>query len=274
MLLGGRCADQRRDGAWLGRSRLSSGSSRISSRGRRTSAWAISRRCCSPPETAGRSGARVGRRPDELDRLARPRSPRAARRSGSAPAMRPSRPRRTRSMPRIALRGIEAAALGQVADLAGGLPGAPPSTDAAARGRAAVPRSDLHQRGLADPVGPEQRDELPLRDRRSPRRSRPRARRRRAAPSHDRDHRGSKPASPHVEAGARGRRWGARYRPSRRCSAAAGSCSWATCHSWKVAEAGREGLGDGGHRYAGSPWRAAAPPARRGSRSGSCRHTP
>src|SRR5665213_3046578 len=37
--------------AWLGRSRLSRGSSNRSRRGRRTRAWAIRSRCCSPPDT-------------------------------------------------------------------------------------------------------------------------------------------------------------------------------------------------------------------------------
>ena len=113
--------------AWLGRSRPSSGSSRMSTAGRARapgrSAAAAARR-----PRPGRPGGprRRRRRPARWRRRhgGPPRGAGARRDPGSGRPQRwPSRPRRTMSTPAHAQRGVEAAPLRQVADLVAGLAG-------------------------------------------------------------------------------------------------------------------------------------------------------
>ena len=148
---------------WLGRSRLSSGSSRISSRGRLTSACAISSRCCSPPESVPIGRARVGARADQLE------SPRSTR---SPPARRSGSPQRAPSSP--SLHEVDAADPG-CRRRSGGAAAGSRSARFRAPGRAPehrrlAPRerqlSEQHpqQRRLARPVRSEDRRELPRGD--------------------------------------------------------------------------------------------------------------
>ena len=145
-------------------------------RGSRTSACAISSRCCSPPDSSP-----IGRGRSRWRRPARsPRRPgRASARCRSRAALRD----RDRDAPAGAVepephevdpadpgRGVEAVALGEVADRAARLGRRAAEHGDRARLERDQPEDHPHQRRLAGAVGPEHGDELPAADRAARRR--------------------------------------------------------------------------------------------------------
>src|SRR5664280_990554 len=146
--------------AWLGRSRLSRGSSSRSSRGRRTSACAISSRCCSPPDTS--PIGRCAYEPAPTSSITSSTRRRWARRSAKSqappgigrPQRSPSLPNRTTSMPRIRRLGSKFLLWGRYPISRPVLPGGPPRTVAVPSVRGTVPRIALTRVDFPDPLGP------------------------------------------------------------------------------------------------------------------------
>ena len=130
-------------------------------RGRRTRAWAISSRCCSPPETWPIGPVGVGAGPHQLDDLVDPWRRAAPARSSRSPpgGARPTGRRRCpagpRRSPRTRMPGVEVPSL-----RAGSRcprpasPGGRPRTVAVPSDRGSTPRAALTRVDLPTPLGP------------------------------------------------------------------------------------------------------------------------
>ncbi len=98
---------------WWRRSRCANGGSQSRSRGSPTRAWAIRRRCRSPPDRRPTGAPHRGRPPPRRSRWRAPRSLRSGR---PTPQRRPSTPSRTRSRPRRGMSRSSAWGLRHIAD--------------------------------------------------------------------------------------------------------------------------------------------------------------
>ena len=224
----------------------------------------MSRRCCSPPESSpiGRSGVGAWRRPGRSPRrpgAARRPWPGRRRRPGSGrPQRSPSRPRRTTSTPRMRSAGVEAAALGQVADRrCRPRRAAAPSTSARAGRQREQAEERLDQVDFPTPFGPRTATNSPA--------------------SIDRSTPLQMVRPPTLDGGLLERSDGRRRR-RRRCAVIGpvawragprrAACSWAVCQSWKVAPAGASVSVTVDHRDAWRAGRRRPGAARRAWRSG------
>ena len=255
---------------WLGRSRLSSGSSSSSSRGRDARACAMSSALLLAAGQLADRAVRVRPRADQVDHLARPgraaarpapttASPRAA---GRPSGCRPGRAARRRP-PRTRRCRVEAAPLRQVADPVAGLAGGRAEHGHGAGRERDEPEQRLDQRGLADAV----RVRAPRRTpRRAPSGRRPTTRFVRPTRTAASRHLAPTGRAP------RSRRLA--HRPVALASASRRAVSWPVCQSCQVPSGGHHGLGDRGDRDAGRTWPRRPAAARPGSRSGCCRRRP
>ena len=135
-------------------------------RGRCTSAWAISSRCCSPPETCADGTVRIGRwrrpaRSTSATRAALGTAPGSSAGRGSGrPQRSPSRPRRTTSTPRMRRPGRSCGAAAGSRCAGWPRPAARPSTRSSPPASGHQPEDGLDQGRLAHAVGAEHGHEL------------------------------------------------------------------------------------------------------------------
>ncbi len=150
--------------AWLGRSRLSRGSSSSRSSGPVTSACAMSRRCCSPPDTWPMGRWAYAEAPTRsMTSSTRAASARARRAAGPVPRRRvgrgrpkrwPSRPKRTTSTPRMRRPGSKLRRWGRYPMRWLAWPGSTPSTSARPAARGSRPSTTRINVDLPTPLGP------------------------------------------------------------------------------------------------------------------------
>ncbi len=146
--------------AWFGRSSESSGSSSSSSRGLRTRAWAISSRCCSPPEHSPIGRCAYAEAPtSSITSRTRSSAARRAvlkrRENGSGtPQRSPSSPSRTTSTPRIRSDASKFRRCGRYPICSPAAPGRCPSTLTLPAAAGSVPSRTLIIVDLPTPFGP------------------------------------------------------------------------------------------------------------------------